>query len=82
MSAALANGVAIFATEWGTCDASGDGTLDLAEKMHPAHTEKYHAHIQSNTFGIPHRTLNVGGNFSFVMFMDFGKIHIFYCIPQ
>ncbi|CAK9097188.1 4-beta-glucanase) [Durusdinium trenchii] len=23
--------VAIFATEWGTCDASGDGTLNLAE---------------------------------------------------
>jgi endoglucanase len=31
VSAALANGVAIFATEWGTCDASGDGTLDLGE---------------------------------------------------
>ena len=31
MSAALANGVAIFATEWGTCDASGDSTLDLGE---------------------------------------------------
>lgn len=28
---ALANGIAVFATEWGTCDASGDGTLDLAE---------------------------------------------------
>lgn len=28
---ALANGVAIFATEWGTCDASGDGSLDLGE---------------------------------------------------
>ena len=23
--------MAIFATEWGTCDASGDGTLNLAE---------------------------------------------------
>ena len=23
--------VAIFATEWGTCDASGDGTLNLEE---------------------------------------------------
>jgi len=31
VTAALANGVAIFATEWGTCDASGDGTLDLKE---------------------------------------------------
>jgi len=31
VSAALANGVAVFATEWGTCDASGDGTLDLGE---------------------------------------------------
>merc|ERR1711988_1795886 len=31
VSAALANGIAIFATEWGTCDASGDGTLDLGE---------------------------------------------------
>jgi len=28
---ALANGAAIFATEWGTCDASGDGSLDLRE---------------------------------------------------
>merc|ERR1719464_1687401 len=28
---ALANGVAIFATEWGTCGASGDGALDLVE---------------------------------------------------
>lgn len=31
VTAALANGVAIFATEWGTCDASGDGSLDLVE---------------------------------------------------
>lgn len=31
VSAALSNGVAIFATEWGTCDASGDGGLDLRE---------------------------------------------------
>lgn len=28
---ALNKGVAIFATEWGTCDASGDGSLDLGE---------------------------------------------------
>jgi len=28
---ALANRVAIFATEWGACDASGDGKLDFAE---------------------------------------------------
>ncbi|CAE8612727.1 unnamed protein product [Polarella glacialis] len=28
---ALENGIAIFATEWGTCDASGDGGLDFAE---------------------------------------------------
>jgi len=28
---ALSNRVAIFATEWGTCDATGDGTLDLGE---------------------------------------------------
>merc|ERR1719210_100534 len=28
---ALANGVAIFATEWGTCEASGDGRLDFVE---------------------------------------------------
>merc|ERR1719221_1954854 len=28
---ALGRGVAVFATEWGTCDASGDGALDLAE---------------------------------------------------
>jgi endoglucanase len=31
VSAALSSGVAVFATEWGTCDASGDGTLDLGE---------------------------------------------------
>merc|ERR1711981_1421922 len=31
VSAALASGVAVFATEWGTCDASGGGTLDLGE---------------------------------------------------
>jgi endoglucanase len=31
VSAALSNGVAIFATEWGTCDASGDGTLNFGE---------------------------------------------------
>lgn len=28
---ALDSGVAIFATEWGTCDASGNGYIDLAE---------------------------------------------------
>lgn len=28
---ALDLGVAIFATEWGTCDATGDGSLDLGE---------------------------------------------------
>lgn len=28
---ALANGVAVFATEWGTCEATGDGTLDFEE---------------------------------------------------
>lgn len=28
---ALANGVAVFATEWGTCDASGNGALDFVE---------------------------------------------------
>jgi endoglucanase len=31
VSSALSSGCAIFATEWGTCDASGDGTLDLGE---------------------------------------------------
>jgi aryl-phospho-beta-D-glucosidase BglC (GH1 family) len=31
VSTALANGVPVFATEWGTCDATGDGTLDLGE---------------------------------------------------
>merc|ERR1719414_336921 len=30
-SQALSNGVALFATEWGTCDASGNGNLDLGE---------------------------------------------------
>jgi len=28
---ALDNGIAVFATEWGTCEASGDGALDLGE---------------------------------------------------
>ena len=28
---ALELGAAVFATEWGTCDASGDGTLNLEE---------------------------------------------------
>lgn len=28
---ALANGVALFATEWGTCEATGDGSLHLSE---------------------------------------------------
>ena len=31
MSKALELGAAVFATEWGTCDASGDGTVNLAE---------------------------------------------------
>merc|ERR1712242_300353 len=31
VSAALSNGVAIFATEWGTCSADGNGQLDLGE---------------------------------------------------
>lgn len=33
VTTALANGIAIFATEWGTCDASGNGNLDLAESQ-------------------------------------------------
>ncbi|CAJ1447053.1 unnamed protein product [Effrenium voratum] len=31
VSKALELGAAVFATEWGTCDASGDGTVNLAE---------------------------------------------------
>lgn len=31
VSQALTSGIAIFATEWGTCDATGDGKLDFAE---------------------------------------------------
>merc|ERR1719479_568450 len=31
VSRAKSSGVAIFATEWGTCSAGGDGTLDLPE---------------------------------------------------
>jgi len=31
VSAALNRGVAVFATEWGTCEASGDGALNLGE---------------------------------------------------
>merc|ERR1719330_1030473 len=31
VSQALSNGIAAFATEWGTCDASGNGNLDLGE---------------------------------------------------
>merc|ERR1711963_486968 len=31
VSAALSNGVAVFATEWGTCSADGNGQLDLGE---------------------------------------------------
>jgi len=31
VSQALSNGVALMATEWGTCDASGNGNLDLGE---------------------------------------------------
>lgn len=31
VSSALASGIAIFATEWGTCEASGNGRLDLHE---------------------------------------------------
>jgi len=31
VEAALAMEVAIFASEWGTCDATGDGSLDLVE---------------------------------------------------
>lgn len=30
---ALGKGAAIFATEWGTCDASGNGYIDLAESQ-------------------------------------------------
>jgi hypothetical protein len=33
VSTALANGVAIFATEWGTCEYTGDGRLDLDESQ-------------------------------------------------
>ncbi|CAK0841057.1 unnamed protein product [Prorocentrum cordatum] len=33
VSAALANGAAIFATEWGTCEYTGDGRLDLEESQ-------------------------------------------------
>jgi len=29
VSTALSNGVAVFATEWGNCEASGDGALDF-----------------------------------------------------
>merc|ERR1719464_1795751 len=31
VSAALSNGIAAFATEWGTCSADGNGQLDLGE---------------------------------------------------
>jgi len=31
VSRALANGVPVFATEWGTCEATGNGRLDFAE---------------------------------------------------
>jgi len=27
----MANGIALFITEWGTCEASGNGSLDLNE---------------------------------------------------
>jgi aryl-phospho-beta-D-glucosidase BglC (GH1 family) len=33
VSTALANGAAIFATEWGTCEYTGDGHLDLEESQ-------------------------------------------------
>ncbi|CAK0873930.1 unnamed protein product [Prorocentrum cordatum] len=33
VSTALANGAAIFATEWGTCEYTGDGRLDLEESQ-------------------------------------------------
>jgi endoglucanase len=33
VSTALANGIAIFATEWGTCEYTGDGRLDLDESQ-------------------------------------------------
>ena len=32
-SAAMAKGIALFVTEWGTCDASGNGGLDLNESQ-------------------------------------------------
>ena len=32
-SLALSRGAALFATEWGTCPASGDGALDLGESQ-------------------------------------------------
>jgi endoglucanase len=31
VSAALSNGCAVFASEWGTCEASGGGSIDFAE---------------------------------------------------
>merc|ERR1711994_1004661 len=31
VSSALSSGVAVFATEWGTCSADGNGQLDLGE---------------------------------------------------
>merc|ERR1719205_51092 len=31
VSAALSSGIAVFATEWGTCSADGNGQLDLGE---------------------------------------------------
>jgi endoglucanase len=30
---AMSKGLALFSTEWGTCDASGDGGIDLAESQ-------------------------------------------------
>lgn len=30
---AMSNGIALFVTEWGTCDASGNGNLDLTESQ-------------------------------------------------
>lgn len=45
VAAAMKSGIAIVATEWGTCDASGNGRIDLAE------SEKWLSFLAANDIG-------------------------------
>merc|ERR1711974_259938 len=52
---AMGSGCAIFASEWGTCDASGDGSLDLGETQAWLNFFKEH-HISDANWAVSDKT--------------------------